>query len=117
MIFSVLALTVYGQLMIKARSLVNRADVAEKSDAIRYIFSMFTDFWVWTGLIGAGVAAICYMLALERMDVSYAYPFMALSFVAVPIGSALLLGESLPPLQVLGLGLIVAGVSISALSR
>ncbi len=42
---------------------------------------------------------------------------MALSFVLVPIGSMVLFGERMPPIQLLGLGLIVGGVTVSALAR
>jgi multidrug transporter EmrE-like cation transporter len=57
------------------------------------------------------------MLVIERMEVNYAYPFIALNFVLVPFGSMMLFGERLPPLQVLGLGLIVLGVTVSSLAR
>jgi drug/metabolite transporter (DMT)-like permease len=42
---------------------------------------------------------------------------MALSFVLVPVGAKLLLAEPLPPIQILGMVLIVAGVTVSALAR
>ena len=78
---------------------------------------MFTDVWVLSGLAAAVLAGACWMLAIERLEVGYAYPFMALSFVFVPIGAASLFGEPLPALQLLGIALIVAGVTISALAR
>jgi multidrug transporter EmrE-like cation transporter len=57
------------------------------------------------------------MLAIERLEVGYAYPFMALTFVLVPLGSMVLFGESLPAIQVPSLALIVVGVTVSALTR
>jgi drug/metabolite transporter (DMT)-like permease len=72
---------------------------------------------VISGLAAAVIAGACWMLAIQRLDVGYAYPFVALSFVAVPIGSNLFLGEPLPMTQFAGLLLIIVGVSISALSR
>ena len=56
------------------------------------------------------------MLAIEQLELGLAYPFMALSFVLVPIGSTVLFGDSLSPIRLLGLGLIVAGVTVSALA-
>jgi multidrug transporter EmrE-like cation transporter len=117
MIAAVLMLTVYGQLILKSRALVHASALAGASDYPRYLFAMFTDIGVLSGLAAAIIAAGCWMLALGRLEVGYAYPFMALTFVLVPLGSALLLNEPIPLLQLFGLSLIVAGVTISALTR
>ncbi len=117
MVFAVLALTVYGQLMIKARSLAHAAPIGDGANKLQYLISMFGDIGVLSSLGAAVVAAVLWMLAIERVEVGYAYPFMALSFVLVPIGSMVLFGERMPPIQLLGLGLIVGGVTVSALAR
>jgi multidrug transporter EmrE-like cation transporter len=57
------------------------------------------------------------MLAIERLEVGFAYPFMALSFGLVPLGSMVLFGEPLPAFQLLGLALIIPGVAVKALAR
>jgi drug/metabolite transporter (DMT)-like permease len=116
LLFSVLALTIYGQLIVKGRSLVH-AHIASKSHEIDYLVAMFTDPWVLSGVGGVLVAGACWMLALQRLEIGFAYPFMALSFALVPIGSMLLFGEPLPKMQMLALALIMAGVTLSALAR
>lgn len=117
MVFAVLALTVYGQLMIKARALAHATPLESGAGKLGYLIAMFSDIAVLSSLGAAGLASICWMLAIERVEVGYAYPFMALSFVLVPVGSMVLFGERLPPFQLLGLGLIVTGVTVSALAR
>jgi multidrug transporter EmrE-like cation transporter len=111
---AVLALAVYGQLAVKARALAHAKDLTGRLD---YLFAMFTDPWVLSGLAGLLVAGACWMLVLRRLDIGFAYPFMALSFVLVPVGSTLLFGEPLPKVQLMALALIVAGVTVSALAR
>jgi drug/metabolite transporter (DMT)-like permease len=117
LLFAVLALTVYGQLVIKARALAHASEAIGGPHRLHYLFAMFTDLWVLSGLGAAVLAGACWMLAIERLEVGYAYPFMALSFVLVPIGSTLLFGEPLPRIQLLALALIMAGVTLSALTR
>lgn len=51
-----------------------------------------------------------WMTVLARADLSYAHSFTSLSYVTVALGSALLLGERLDPVQLLGVGFILAGV-------
>ncbi|MGA3311023.1 MAG: hypothetical protein ABSD08_20780 [Xanthobacteraceae bacterium] len=117
LLFAVLALTVYGQLMIKARALAHASEAVGSPDTLHYLLAMFTDFWVLSGFGAAVLAGACWMLAIERLEVGYAYPFMALSFVFVPLGAMALFGEPLPAIQLLGLALIIAGVTVSALAR
>jgi multidrug transporter EmrE-like cation transporter len=57
------------------------------------------------------------MLAIDRLDVAYAYPFLALCFVLVPVAATFLFGERLPPIQLVGIGLIIVGVIVNALGR
>ena len=114
-IFVVLALTTYGQLTLKSRSLVH-GSMAENSDNIRYLLAMFTDVWALSAWSAAVLAGCFWMLALEKSNLGYAFPFMALTFVLVPIGAAVLLGEPLPLLRMAGVCLIIIGVTLSALA-
>lgn len=117
LIFAVLALTVYGQLVIKARALAHAVETAALQSKFHYLLAMLTDFRVLSGFVAAFLAGLCWMLAIEKLELAYAYPFMALSFVLVPLGSTFFFGEVVPPMQWLGLSLIVVGVSVSALAR
>lgn len=59
-----------------------------------------------------GSATLLWVHVLRHMPLSQAYPFMALSFVLVPIASLLFFGETLGPRYWLGAGLIVAGMLV-----
>lgn len=114
---AVLAFTLYGQLVIKARALAHARDTIAASNRLHYLAAMLTDMWVLSGMAAGLLAGVFWILAVQRLDLGFAYPFMALSFVFVPVGSMLLFGEPLPMLQLLALGLIIAGVTLSALAR
>jgi multidrug transporter EmrE-like cation transporter len=115
-ILIVLGFTVYGQLVMKARAAFHTAQ-AEERGKLHYLALMFTDIWVLSALAAAVLAAIFWMLAIQRLGIGYAYPFVALSFVLVPIGASALFGEPLVTTQLLGIALIIAGVTVSALAR
>ncbi len=117
LLFAVLALTVYGQLVIKARALAHSADAAIHGKSAAYLTAMVSDVGVLSGLAAAVLAALAWILALERLEVGFAYPFMALSFVFVPLGARLMFAEPLPSIQIVGIALIIAGVTVSALAR
>ena len=54
------------------------------------------------------------MLALTRLELSFAYPFIALSFVFVIVASAVFFGEPLTATKVAGVGLVFAGLVLGS---
>jgi drug/metabolite transporter (DMT)-like permease len=77
---------------------------------------MYSDPAVLSALGAAVVASACWALALEKAGLGFAYPFMALSFVIVPVSASYIFGEKLNLVQVLGLSLIVVGVAVSVIA-
>jgi drug/metabolite transporter (DMT)-like permease len=63
-----------------------------------------------------GVATLGWILLLRDVPLFRAYPYMALSFVAVPLLGLVVLAERPSPMYALGVVLIVAGVWIAARS-
>jgi drug/metabolite transporter (DMT)-like permease len=59
-----------------------------------------------------GVTSIVWVWLLQKMELGRLYPFMALAFVMVPIGSYLFLGEKFSPQYFIGVALIVAGIIV-----
>jgi len=113
-LFGTLLFTIYSQIIIKARWRVIDETGAASSD---YLLRMLTDLPVLSGFVAAGLAALCWLMAIRYFEVAYAYPFMALSFVFVPALGWALFGETLNWQQFAGLALIICGVTIHALSR
>jgi multidrug transporter EmrE-like cation transporter len=50
------------------------------------------------------------------VDLSYAYPMVALGYVLVCVFSVLLFKETMPMLRIAGLGVIIIGVIMIAIS-
>src|SRR4051812_25786235 len=109
-----LAFTVYGQLVMKSRAM-SASSVGDSK--LQYLAVMFTDVLVLSALAAGVLAAFFWMLALERPDIGFGYPFMALSFVLAPLAAAFLFNEPLTSGQTIGLLLIVAGVTVSSSFR
>ena len=63
-----------------------------------------------------GMATLLWIYVLKTLPLTRAYPFMALSFVLVPLGGMLFFQESVRPSYVMGLVLIVAGVVLTGWS-
>ena len=72
--------------------------------------------WTLTCLSCYAVSVVVWAAALNLVPVNFAYPFLALGFLANAVMSQTLLGESIPPLRWGALVLIVIGVALQALS-
>ena len=79
------------------------------------IRSMRSPF-VLLGLFLYGVGAAAWILVLSRVDLSFAYPFLALNFILITISSRLVLSETVPLLRWIGVLIICAGILVVALS-
>ncbi|NLG83781.1 MAG: hypothetical protein GX493_04035 [Firmicutes bacterium] len=70
-------------------------------------------------LLGIGfyaVSMILWLLVLSRVDLSLAYPMLALGYVGILLASKFFLHEEIPALRWVGTGLIVIGVFLNALT-
>jgi drug/metabolite transporter (DMT)-like permease len=71
---------------------------------------LFSRWPIVAGLVLWGVSMIAWLAVLGRAELSYAYLFGSVNYVAVPLAAALLLGETLPRARLLGMVCILAGV-------
>lgn len=107
-------LTVYGQLVLKWQ--VTRAGSLPigAADKAGFLLRLLVNPWVISGLAAAFLAFLCWAAALTKFQLSYAYPFTSLAFVLVLFLSATFLREQITTPKVLGILLIVAGITIGS---
>lgn len=108
-------LTVYGQLAIKWQ--MAQAGPLPEGMAAKALFLLrqAASPAVASGLGAAALAALSWMAAMTRFPLSVAYPFVALSFVLVPLLATVVLREPLNPWRLAGAALIVLGVIVAGL--
>lgn len=70
--------------------------------------------WVLAGLACYAVSVVVWLGALSMVEVNYAYPFLALGFLANALMARAFLGEVIPPMRWAALAIIVAGVGLQA---
>lgn len=109
-----LLFTVLGQLMLKWHLGRGVGAGVEPVDRVAFLLQLLVQPWVIAAVAAGFGAALCWMLALNRLPLSHAYPFLALSFVLVLWLSAVFLGEPLTWPKVGGVALICAGVLLGS---
>jgi len=113
-IFATIALTVYGQLILKWRMDQLGPLPAGFGGGLRHLLGLLIDPAVLSSFGAAFLASLAWMAAMTRFELSYAYPFMSLNFVVVLVLSVAFLGETLTLHKVLGVALIVIGTVVAS---
>lgn len=108
-LFSVLA-GALGQMLFKAA--VN--STGELTLTPEALIGLFTTPVFLLGLLVFAVSALTWLIALMRVDLSFAYPFLSLSYVIVTLGGALVFHENVTLPRLLGVAVIIAGLLIVA---
>lgn len=67
---------------------------------------------IYVGLMLYALSASLWLVVLSRMDLSYAYPILSISYILIPLSAWLLFGEQIPPLRWFGILVVIVGVII-----
>lgn len=105
-------LTVYGQLVIKWQVLAAGPLPDAAGDKLLFLARLLMNPWIVSALAAALAAAMAWMAAMTRLDLSHAYPFLSTVFVLVPLLSVVLFNEPVTAPKVIGLALVVAGIVV-----
>lgn len=106
--------TVYGQIIVKWQVAKAGALPATLSEKIPFLLTLIFTPWILSGILAGFFALVCWLAAMTKFELSYAYPFMSLAFVFVLVLSAVLFHEQLTLAKVLGVLLIIAGIIVGS---
>ena len=103
-----------AQLMLKA-GMSSMGSLSFTADtAILRIFQIVFNPWVFAGLTTFVISMASHLYVLSKVDISFAYPFLSLAYVAVAIFAWLVFKEDLGVLKIAGIALICMGTVLIA---
>jgi len=107
-------LTVYGEIVLKWQ--MNRLGPlpAATSAKALVLARLLLSPWVLSCIAAGFLALLSWMAALTRFDLTYAYPFVSITFAMVLFLGAFFFGEPLTLGKIVGVSLIVLGVVIGS---
>jgi undecaprenyl phosphate-alpha-L-ara4N flippase subunit ArnE len=112
LIFISLFFTLSGQLLQKLTA--DKAVVLSGSSS--FLSRLFRQQETWWAMLCLGLGALMWLFVLYYMDVSKAFPFLSLNFVAVMLISRLYLKEVISKQRWLGVAFISLGIVLVSLS-
>ncbi len=97
------------------KGMMTHALISERPDGIiALIWTVGTNPWVLGGMFLHVSALVVWLWALSKVDISFAYPFLALGYVLVSAMAWLWLGEELTLMRLRGMLIIILGVLVLA---
>jgi drug/metabolite transporter (DMT)-like permease len=107
-----------GELCVsRAMKSVGEARGFRPAEILRVALRALREPWMWAGVTMMALAFFALLGALSAYSVSFVVPVTALDYVAAALGSVVFLHEHVSPQRWLGLGFVVAGVTLVFLSR
>ena len=97
-------LTCTGQLLQK------QAVDSWKARADGTLQDMLLSPWLWGAIVALGSAMLLWLLVLQHLPVSVAYPMLSLNFVFVTLAARYFFAEPTDLRHWLGIGLIMTGI-------
>ncbi len=107
-------LTVYAQIVIKWQVMNAGPFPQATGEKAWFLVRLLVNPWVISALAAALAAAVAWMAAMTRLQLSHAYPFMSLAFILVLLLSAWLFQEPVTWQKIAGLVLICGGIILGS---
>lgn len=111
-VFITIILTSYAQLIIKWQVVKMGHVPLTLQDKIYFLIKIIINPWVISGFIAIFIGAICWLLAMSKLQLSYIYPFIGLTIVMVMMASAFLFKENVSTIQIFGSTLVILGLIV-----
>lgn len=106
--------TVYSQLVIRWQVSASGKLPDDTLGKIHFLATLLINPWVVTALVATFFAGISWMLAMTRFEVSYAFPFVSLSYVLIFAAGVILFNESFTPAKIIGTIIVIVGIIVIA---
>lgn len=105
---------VYAQIVIKWQVMGAGAFPALVADKLWFLAKLLVNPWILSALAASLLAAVAWMAAMTKLDLSHAYPFTSLAFVLVMLASALVFHEPVTGPKIAGIALICLGIVVGS---
>lgn len=111
LIFLAMTIAICGQVSLKTgMNEVGKIDVSIETNYVDTAKKVASKPIIWFGLFLYGLGAIVWLVVLSRVDLSFAYPMLSISYVLIVIISIVRFGEQITFSRIIGTLLICTGV-------
>lgn len=103
-----------AHIFLKKGMMTHALKTLNEDGLINLFWVVGTNPWILGGMFLHVSALVVWLWALSKVDISFAYPFLALGYVLVSAMAWFWLGEELNSMRALGMGIIIFGILVLA---
>lgn len=104
-----------GALLVTASELLlKRGATAAAAGSSLPVIGALASPWTWAGIVTYVLSFASWLYVLRHVPLGVAFALINVVHVLVPLGSWALLGESISPRRWAGIGLVTAGIVLTA---
>ena len=104
-----------GQVLLKL-GVDDRRESAGRGNPLTFVLGLVRSGRVVLGIALYAISALLWFAALVVVDLSYAFPLLALNMVLIGLGARFVLGEEISSLRWACMGVIAVGIGLVAAS-
>jgi multidrug transporter EmrE-like cation transporter len=109
LIFLSVSMNAGAQIALR-KAMLTLGAIPSISEPLAFLWTFVRNIYLWGGLSFYAVSILLWLAVLSSNQVSVAYPMLSIGYVIAAAFSFLLLGEAIPPMRLVGIALICAGV-------
>jgi len=109
-------LAVGGQILMKLGMLHIGELTLHTRNILATAVRIFSTPVIILGLIFLGISAFLWLVAISQLELSVAYPMVAITYVLVPVLSCLIFKEHLTMMRMISMSIIILGIILLAKS-
>jgi len=107
-----------GQMLLKyGMGQVGSITRSDFDSPISLASSIFMNRWILMAIPLYIIGFIIWLIVLSKLDLSYAYGFLALTYVLIPLASLLIFNENIPVMRWVGIGGLCVSIVIIGMAR
>ncbi len=111
-------ITTVGQLILKVGMIkIGPITNAIVGNPIPWIQKILTSPFIIAAMVLYSGGFVVWLVVLSKLDLSHAYPFLALAYILVPLLSWLILGENIPAIRWVGIIVVSIGIILVGLGK
>ena len=105
-----------GQFTLKSAMNHVTDQVAANASPVDTLLRAAREPRLWAGLTLFGISAVFWLVVLSKVPLSFAYPFVGVSYIVIVLVARLVLHEHVPTLRWVGVAVVATGIAIVGLS-
>jgi multidrug transporter EmrE-like cation transporter len=109
-IFATLFFSLYSQLIIRWQ--VSSAGELPNDFIGKFYFllSLLFNPWIFSAILSTFLSGLSWLLVMSKFEISYAYPWISLSYIFIFLFGIILFNESITPFKVFGMIFLIIGI-------